>query len=675
MLTDTATSPHAVMTSVPPGSVQLSGAGPLGALRRRALEVTIPSMGGLMFDADVAHALENFRVASGEVEGEHRAAPFMDGDLYKWLEAATVALGDAPDLADQVRVAADAIRAAQRDDGYLQTKTLIARRHGSEVEPLTQRLDFETYNLGHLMTLGCLHHRATGAEMFREVAVRAAEFLRHAVETEPDAVADCNICPSHYMGVVEVYRSTGDPRYLELARRLLELHGGKGAAGGDDNQDVLAVQDQQAAKGHAVRANYLFAGMTDYVLETGDPAMRATVERLWQDVVSAKIYLTGGCGALYDGASPDAAQDYSTVTKVHQSYGRPYQLPHTTAYSESCATIGFVLWSWRMLTLTGDGRYADEIERVLLNALPGMIGAEGASYFYTNPMRQVADLPYQLRRAGDPEGSPLPPSDARLRQEYMTNCFCCPPNIARTIAELPYYALSQGSASQGSGFHGPGEIWVHQYLAGTASLALDGVPVVLETTTRYPVTGEVRIRVRAERPVRGTVRVRVPGWARGATVTVDGEPVGRLERGYAVIEREWSDQEVRLDAPMRVRTMVAHPFVEEATNQVAVMRGPVVYCLESADLPAGVRIDEVHLPEGIGWQEEAGTGIFADWVLLRGEAVRIPSPVPAGELYAELPDVDDRAPVHVRLVPYGRWANRGPGEMSVWLPLLRSAGV
>ncbi|TDE95138.1 hypothetical protein EXU48_10315 [Occultella glacieicola] len=660
MLTDTTASPHAVMTSLPPSSVSLDGHGPLGRLRTNALEVTIPSMGDLMFDPEIAHAVENFRIAAGRATGEHHAAPFMDGDLYKWLEAAVVAEPDAPGLADRVAEAADAIVAAQQPDGYVHTRTTIAANRGEDVRPLTDRLQFETYNLGHLMTLGCLHKRLTGSDTYYAAALRAADFLVRAAQEQPEALADCNICPSHYMGTIEVYRSTGDSRYLDLARRLLELHGGKGGAGGDDNQDVHPVQDQHVATGHAVRANYLFAGMTDYALETGDPAFREAVEALWQDVVSAKLYLTGGCGAVYDGASPDAGQDYSTITKTHQAYGRPFQLPQTTAYNESCATLGFVLWSWRMLALTGEAKYADEIERVLFNSLPAMIGAEGSSYFYTNPLRAVRDLPYQMRRAGDPERTTPPASDNRLRQEYMTNCFCCPPNIARVIAELPYYVYSRS----------PDALWVHQFLPGTAALTVGDVPVEVTQTTRYPSEGTVRIRVRAERPVRAQLRVRIPGWAPEATVAVDGEATSAVEGGYAVIERTWSDSEVLVEIPLRTRTMVAHHFVEEATNQVAIVRGPLVYCVESADLPDGVGVESVYVPAGARWREADGEGIFTDYVTLHTDAVRIPSPVAAGSLYGELRE-EDPAPLPLTLVPYARWANRGPGEMSVWLPRLR----
>lgn len=662
MLTDTAASRFAVMTSLPAGSVTMTPTGPLGRLRRRALEVTIPSMGELMFDADIAHAVQNFRIAAGRAEGEHRAAPFMDGDLYKWLESAVVAQQDAPELTDRVTEALEVIAAAQQPDGYVHTKTTIGARSDSSVAPLQDRLNFETYNLGHLITLGCLHRRLTGEETYFAMALRAADYLLTAVAEQPEAIADCNICPSHYMAVIELYRSTRDERYLTLARTLLDLHGGKGSAGGDDNQDVYPVQDQSVATGHAVRANYLFAGMTDYALETGDKDFRAAVTRLWEDVVAGKLYLTGGCGALYDGASPDAAQDYSTVSKTHQAYGRPYQLPHTTAYNESCATLGFVLWSWRMLLLTGEARFADEIERVLFNSLPAMIDAEGLAYFYTNPLRAVRDLPFQMRRAGDPERTTPPDSDARLRQEYMTNCFCCPPNIARVIAELPYYVYSQDAES----------VWVHQFVPGTAQLEVAGVPVEITQTTQYPSEGSVRIRVRAESPVHASIRIRRPGWAPETEVRVQGEPVTAVENGYLVIDRTWSEEEILVEIPLRPRVTVAHHFLEESTNQAAVVRGPVVYCLESADLPEGVGIESVHLPFPADWHTEPGTGLFTDQMLLRTRAVSLPATVPHGELYGELVDQPGTA-LDLLLVPYAHWANRGPGEMTVWLPLLRSA--
>jgi DUF1680 family protein len=662
MLTDTSNSPYATMSSLPPKGCTITGSSPLARLRSRTVEVTVPTMGKIMFDSSVAHAYENFLVAAGDIDGTHHGPPFMDGDLYKWLESATVAAADNPDadLADYLAKAAVAIGRAQLPDGYIHTKTIIAQQAGGDAAPLDQRLDFETYNMGHLMNLACVHFRLTGDDSYLKVAEQAAGYLINLTQDDPARLADCNICPSHYMGSIELYRTTGDPRYLDLAGKLLDLHGGKDADGSDDNQDVLRVRDQRKAVGHSVRANYLYAGMADYALETGDQELITACESIWDDLVGSKLYITGGCGALYDGASPDAGQNYWAITRVHQAYGRPYQLPNVTAYNESCASLGLIFWAWRMLTLTGEARYADEIERIIYNALPAMIGADGRSYFYTNPLRQVRDLPFPLRRAGNPKDSVPPPSHERGRQEYMTACFCCPPNIARVITELPYYAYSAGDRA----------VWVHQYVNGTATTTFDDVAVTLTQETDYPSTGTIRIRVDAEKPAEGEVRVRIPGWAKQARISVDGRTVDRVQNGYAVLDQQWDHNTIEISLDMSVRLTVAHRFLEETTNQVSVVRGPVVYCVESADLPDDLTIGSVAVPQSISWTEEEGDGIFGGHVLLRGTAAQLPDPVPDGQLYAEL-DPSPPTPVDLRLVPYALWGNRGSGEMSVWLQLLR----
>ena len=656
MLTDTGASAHARMTSV--AAVSLAGDGPLAALRHRALEKTIPSMGAIMFDPATAHAGENFRVAAGDVPGEHNGPPFMDGDLYKWLEAATVAAAETedPELRSAVAEAAKVIARAQREDGYLHTKTQIARRHGGDVEPLAIGTDFETYNFGHLMTLACVHHRVTGDDTLLAVAIRVADFL--AVQ-KPERLAECNVCPSHYMGVVELYRITGDRRHLELAGDAARPARRQGRRG--HRRQPGRPAGTRPAPGRGSRGPRQLPLRRDGGLRGGDrdAAVVAALDSIWDDLVSSKLYVTGGCGALYDGASPDAGQDYYSVTKVHQSYGRPYQLPHTTAYNESCASLGLVFWAWRMLIRTGDAKYADEIERVLFNALPAMVGYEGSTYFYVNPLRQVRGLTYPLRRPGDPKDVAPPPSDRRERQEYMQACFCCPPNIARVMAELPYYVYGQGRD----------ELWVHQFVSGEVRTSFGGVPVTVRQRTDFPVSGDIELAVEAERPVRGQLRIRVPGWA--DRVEIDGSPIepAAMDRGYVVLDREWHRDAVTVRIPLRPRLLTAHHFVEEATNQVCVVRGPVVYCLESADLPEGTGIEDVAIPQDANITVTPGGGMFAGHALLHVAAAVLPSS--QSPLYAELDRTPARA-IDLQFVPYALWANRGHGEMTVWLPLIRT---
>ena len=347
MLTDTSASPYALATSVAPGAVTLAD-GPWLRLHERTADVTVRAIGAQLHDPSVGHAYENFRIAAGDTAGEHAGPPFMDGDLYKWLEAAAAlqAGHHDDDRAAWIAEAVDVIGRAQRADGYVHTQTLIANRSrrlaragtGAEPEePHEDRLNFETYNLGHLMTAGVVLHRATGDDSLLALGRKAADYIHHLWRDRTDLLARSAICPSHYMGVVELYRATRDERYLALAEALLDIRD-RVEGGGDDNQDRVPLREQRVIAGHAVRANYLYAGAADVVAETGDAELLAVLEGLWRDLVATKLSITGGCGALYDGASPDGFPDQPQITRVHQAYGRPYQLPSTTAHNESCAT-------------------------------------------------------------------------------------------------------------------------------------------------------------------------------------------------------------------------------------------------------------------------------------------------------------------------------------------------
>ena len=633
-----------------------------GGIHARTRDVTIPQIWGSLADPQVSQGLENFLIATGEKKGVHLGPPFMDGDLYKWMEAAIDSLETHPDpeLAERIEYLAGLIAQVQREDGYVHTPTKISEVNGDEVTALADRFNFETYNLGHLITAGVRHYEVTGSESLLDTARGAARFLAHLANDKPLELARSAICPSHYMAVMDLYRVTRDRQYLELAQAFLRVRDDF-EEGGDDNQDRLAVRDQVVVAGHAVRANYLYAGLADLVLETGDAELQAVLERLWNDVNDTKLYLTGGCGALYDGASPYGHQWQGEISRIHQAYGYAYQLPNTTAHAESCANIGMIFWSERMLALTGDAKYADVIERIAYNVLLASIGLDGGTYFYTNAMRQVRELPFALRRPGDTGQLDVPappPSDERLRQDFMS-CFCCPPNIARALAS--FHTRVASTSHEG--------LFVHQYGGSEIDVSVADARLALRESSDYPWDGRIAFTVTA---ASGSlpVHLRIPGWSEGATLTVNGETVAVTEPGsYAPIEREWAvGDEIVLDLPMPVRTVRGHRLAEELTGQVAVQRGPIVYAVESMDLPADVRLEQVALRRGVSFEPVETEIENARMIALDTEATVLPLSGSDG-LYEDL-EQDELRAAPVRLIPYYAWGNRGAGEMSVWLPVV-----
>jgi DUF1680 family protein len=624
-----------------------------GEVHDRTRDVTIPQIWSSLSDPAISPGLTNFRIAAGLQPGSHDGPPFMDGDFYKWLEAAIARLETDPDpeLAARVEEIAALIASVQREDGYLHTPTIISTRNHEDALALADRFHFETYNLGHLITAGVRHYEVTGSTTLLDAAKKAAGFLEDLATNKPLELARSAICPSHYMAVVELYRATGDEQYLRLAESFVRVR--DEFQGGDDNQDRLPVREQTVVAGHAVRANYLYAGLADIVAETGDEELEAVLEKLWRDVVDTKLYITGGCGALYDGASPDGYPWQDQISRVHQAYGRAYQLPHTTAHNESCANIGMIFWSERMLALTADAQYADVIEQISFNSLLSSISLAGSEYFYTNPLRRPGDTGLH------PTPAP-PPSDERLRESYLS-CFCCPPNIARTLARFHERAASL--AEDG--------LYVHLYGGSDLDVATDdGRSLALREEGDYPWGETVRFTVTAAAGGGIPLHLRVPGWSADAALTVNGETVAVSAAGtYTTIEREWREGDVvELTLPMPVRVLRAHRLAEEATNQVAVRRGPVVYCLESADLPEGVVLEQAALRRGATFTpvetEVGGTRVVA----LETEIAVLPRTT-EDALYDDLADAE-LTTATVRLVPYFAWGNRGAGEMSVWLPLV-----
>ncbi|MBQ9357053.1 MAG: glycoside hydrolase family 127 protein, partial [Prevotella sp.] len=512
------------------------------------------------------------------------------------------------------------------------------------------RLNFETYNMGHLIMAGIIHKRATGKTTLFDCGTRAADFLYNFCQQAPQELAGNAICPSHYMGVAELYRETGNQKYLDLLQQFIDIRG-MVQNGTDDNQDRIPFRQQYQAMGHAVRANYLYAGVADLYLESGEEQLMRNLTSIWQDITQRKMYINGACGALYDGTSPDGT-NYTpdSIQKVHQSYGRPYQLPHSTAHNETCANIGNMLFNWRMLQATGDAKYADLVENCLYNSILPGISLDGEKYFYTNPLRLTDELPYTLRWPKE-------------RQKYIS-CFCCPPNTLRTLCQAQDYAYTVA----------PSRLYVNLYGSSSLSTSIDGVgPLTLTQQTGYPWDGFIRISIDALRARRGTsfdIALRLPDFAGNAIISVNGQPVeATAERGYLVVNRQWRQGDVLfMELPMEARVIEANPLVEENRGQVAVMYGPILYCLESTDLGDDVDIDDIALPVSASFTPIQTTIGGSPMTVLETEAYVRGSDEWRGQLYR--PAIVYKEKKIVRLIPYYAWGNRGHSEMTVWMPAL-----
>lgn len=610
----------------------------------------VPNMWRLLEDPEISHAYANFLAAAGKIEDRHRGPKWHDGDFYKWLEAAAYVYGITRDetLNRQMDEIIAVIGASQRNDGYIHSPVVIAMR--SEVAKageFANRLDFETYNMGHLMTCACVHYQATGKTTLLEIARKAADYLYSVYKTDPQNLANNAICPSHYMAAADFYRITGDARYREMLVGLVEIRE-LVKNGTDDNQDRIPFYEQRTAVGHAVRANYLYAGAADILAETGDPRLRTALDRIWQDVVSTKLSITCGAGALYNGSSPDGAKKQDAIQPIHQAYGRPYQLPNITAHNESCATVGLILWSRRMLLLTSEARYADVMEQAFYNGLLASISLDGTKFLYTNALRVTEDLPFELRWTRD-------------RQPYIS-CFCCPPNVVRIIAEAGEYAYNLSQEG----------VWINLYGSNVLDTKLPGGdPVKLTQVTYYPWDGAVRIAIDEAPKEEMAVFLRIPGWSHGSAVKVNGQQIEKdLEpEQYFAVRRQWkAGDRIELTIPMEAHWIEAHPLVEETRGQAAVQRGPIVYCLESADLPADVRLENVSVQPTKKLRAHYKKDLLGGVTVLEGRARVVADGSWEQRLYRPV-SPKKPAEIDLRLIPYYAWGNRGKTEMSVWLPV------
>ena len=604
-----------------------------------------------------SHGFANFQVAAGTVKGKHHGPPFHDGDMYKWLEAcaAVYAVTKDPKIDALMDQFIEQVALAQRADGYIHTPVVISERNagidthagtenaaGIEIgkdqkHAFASRLNFETYNLGHLMTAGIIHKRATGKTTLFNCGKKAADFLYNFLTNDAAELSRNAICPSHYMGAAEMYRETGDEKYLTLAKGLIAIRDSV-TNGEDHNQDRHKFRDQYEAMGHAVRANYLYAGVADLYAETGETQLMKNLSAIWDDIIQHKIYIMGGCGALYDGVSPDGTTyNQPSIQQIHQAYGRQFQLPQEAAHNEICAQIGMMLFSWRMFQTTGDAKYIDNIENELYNGILSGISLDGRDFFYTEALRRTKEFPYVMRWP-------------KHRQRYIT-CFCCPPNTLRTLCEAQEYAYAVSGET----------LYVNLY--GQNSLKTKDLEV--EQTTNYPWDGQITLTVKKAKKL-STIVLHQPDWCDKYSVTVNGE------KADLTITRKWKKGDViQLTLDMRPRLVEANPLVEEAKNQVAVMRGPIVYCLEGQDIQGGYRINDIALDDDIELKEVKMTIAGHEFIALEGDAKLVNNkPWNNTTLYRQVAKSPDTK-VRIRLIPYYAWDNRGIQDMSLWLPLRR----
>lgn len=571
---------------------------------------------------------------------EPRPHQFWDSDVAKWVEAASYSLATHPDaelerLLDEV---VSAIVAAQQSDGYLNVYFTV-------VEPENRwknlRDMHELYCAGHLMEAAVAHFQATGKRTLLDAMTRCADYIDSVFG---DASGKRYGAPGHEeieLALVKLYRVTGERRYLRLSEFFLEQRGRKPSVFHLERpdeppcptssvQDHLPVREQQDAVGHAVRAMYLYCGMADVASETEDEQLLHACERLWDSTTLRRMYITGGVGS----------------TSVGECFTEDYDLPNSTAYAESCAAIGLVFFAHRMLQATGDGRYADVMERALYNGILSGVSLDGTRFFYVNLLERTAS---QL--TGDRHDRDLP-----TRQGWF-GCACCPPNIARLLASLGQYVYSQADV----------ELYVHLYVGGTARMSVAGHEVVVSQETDYPWDGLVRLRVRPEVAMRLALNLRIPGWCTKVDLSVDGRAVDVAEcahKGYVRVERKWSgDEVVELCMAMPVQRMYSHPDVKHDVGRVALQRGPMVYCLEAVDNP--VEMHRIVLPRDAQLSARHESQLLGGVTVITGEALLADDTDWQETLYRSRPP--RYRTVNIKAIPYCVWDNREVGPMAVWL--------
>jgi hypothetical protein len=580
--------------------------------------------------------ISNFEKAAGLKQGRHEGIYFNDSDVYKVMEGAAYSLQVHPET--MMRLYLDKLitimAGAQWDDGYLYTFYSVPERQPEKRWTDVQH-KHEQYCAGHMYEAAVAHYQVTGDRSFLEVAIANADLICETFA--PDKRTDP---PGHQeieIGLCKLYRATGNAKYLNQAKFFLDQRGRRGNRGPDGEaglygeyaQDHKPVTEQSEALGHSVRAAYLYTGMADVAALTGSMDYVKAIDRIWQDVVGTKLYVTGGIGA----------------SGGNEGFSEAYELPNVTAYCETCASIANILWNHRMFLMHGHGKYLDVLERTLYNAALSGISMRGDRFFYPNPLE----------------------SFAQHGRSPWFGCACCPSNVARFIPSVPGLVYA----------HTDRDVYVNLFASGYATIETEGNKIRLIQQTDYPWNGKTKIMIEPENERPFSVHLRIPGWARNApvpgdlyrfaqpaisgepTLTVNGKPVEvNVDNGFAMVSRTWRRSDaIELNLPMPVRRVLAHPKVRANRAKAALQRGPIVFCLEGPDNPQGV------LPLTISDETELHATFRPD---LFGGVTVVKGLARVAKRTLDGPVITTGDPVAFTAIPYYAWAHRGPAEMTVW---------
>ena len=553
--------------------------------------------------------ISNFAKAAGQMPGQFEGIYFNDSDVYKAIEAAAYNLAHErnAEFEKYVDSVIDKIAAAQQPDGYLYSYYTVRKELNKRFTDTASM--HEMYCGGHMIEAACAYYQSTGKRKLLDVAIKFANYLDTVFG--PDKRHDVCGHEEIELALVKLSRITGDQRYFKLAEYFVNQRGrGDGRKQfGEYCQDDIPIRDRKEIAGHAVRAMYFFTAAADVAAATGDQALIGALDTIWHDVVDRKMYITGGIG-------PSAQNEGFTVA---------YDLPNDSAYAETCASVGMVLWNHRMAMLHGDAKYADVMERCLYNNPLSGISLDGSKFFYVNPLG----------------------SRGKHHRVDWFGCACCPPNIARLLPSVGGYMY----AAKGD------NVYVNLYAKSRSTLSTPNNKITIGQETRYPWDGAVKLTISPERAAEFAINVRIPGWCKGATLKVNGQPLEnpQIQNGYATISRQWrSGDTLDLDLPMPVQRVYADPNVKADVGRVALQRGPIVYCLEGVDNDGHVR--NLYLAKDVKLTSKFEGDLLNGVVVVKGTAMPRTA-VPA-----------DAKAVEFTAVPYYAWDNRAPGQMVVWIP-------